>query len=239
MWGRVWEKLREEKHQNRLLQFLNIWLSITPTFTQNFTRNVCSCAKVRKWAEVQSWSFNFSMAGKWATSVCREVVEPRLVLPGVLWIKWAWFPFCNDLLILVILVLCVWMFCVHVCAPCLCLALGGGVLAKEEARSPETGVTDIYDLPRGHWEPNQGPLEELLALLTVESSPQPQGSYLCEWHRHLTSCPSFLLAHIHPQIFPIPKSSPCKLSSVEATSVCTCSKKFCVISSLGFVWDTQ
>ena len=42
------------------------------------------------------------------------------------------------------------------------------VCRSEESRSsPETGVTGCYELPRGCWEVNLGPLQEQSVLLTA------------------------------------------------------------------------
>ena len=51
--------------------------------------------------------------------------------------------------------------------------------SEEDARSPETGVTDDY----GYWESNLGPLEEQPMLLTAEPSLRPS-SYL--WNQSVT-----------------------------------------------------
>lgn len=45
----------------------------------------------------------------------------------------------------------------------------------EGVRSPEAGITDIWEFPCGCWELNQGPLEEHLMLSTVEPSLQSPG----------------------------------------------------------------
>ena len=54
---------------------------------------------------------------------------------------------------------CTLVFCLHVCQ-------------CKGVRHPETGVTDSYELPRGCWELNPGPLEEQSVLITTEPSPQ-------------------------------------------------------------------
>lgn len=50
--------------------------------------------------------------------------------------------------------------------------------AEEGAESPRTAVTDGGEPPCGFWESNLGPLPERPALLTSESSLQPQGCSL-------------------------------------------------------------
>lgn len=42
--------------------------------------------------------------------------------------------------------------------------------SEEGGVSPETVVTDAFELPCKDWESNQGPLEEQLVLLTTDSS---------------------------------------------------------------------
>lgn len=44
------------------------------------------------------------------------------------------------------------------------------VCLREGVRSPETGMTDSYELPCGCWELNPGPLEEQPVVLTTEPS---------------------------------------------------------------------
>lgn len=45
-------------------------------------------------------------------------------------------------------------------------------------QTPETVVTDSYDLPCGCWELTLDPLKELPVLLATELSFQPQGNFL-------------------------------------------------------------
>ena len=61
----------------------------------------------------------------------------------------------------------IYVMCMNVCLrACLCTNCMPGALG-----TPETGVTDGFELPSGCWEMNMGPLEEVL--LNVEPSPQP------------------------------------------------------------------
>lgn len=41
---------------------------------------------------------------------------------------------------------------------------------EEDIGSPGTGITDVWQLPSGFLEPNLGPLQEHLALITSEPS---------------------------------------------------------------------
>ena len=51
----------------------------------------------------------------------------------------------------------------------------------EGVRSPGTGFSDSCELSCGCWELNLRPLEELLVLLTVESSAPLQYCYFCRY----------------------------------------------------------
>jgi hypothetical protein len=69
--------------------------------------------------------------------------------------------FLNDVFIFI---LCVLVFCLHMC---LC----------ENVGSPGAGVTDSCELPCMCWELSPDPLEEQLVLLITEASPQPPLMY--------------------------------------------------------------
>lgn len=73
-------------------------------------------------------------------------------------------PAAFFLSFVIIIVLCVWVFCLHAY---LCSACGG---RKKMFESLETEVTDDCGPPCGCWEPNLNPLQEQPVLSTTEPS---------------------------------------------------------------------
>jgi hypothetical protein len=81
--------------------------------------------------------------------------------------------YCRFFFVLFCFVLCVWVFCLHVCPFCW--------RSEGDIRSPGAGFTDGCEPPRGCWELILGPLQEQQVLLIADLFLQPHsmGSFKC------------------------------------------------------------